>query len=182
VTAAAPDPAVFEALAAVLEYPDDGFRERLAASAGAVGALAPDLAAGLAPLALRAEASPPGAIEELYAQTFDWDPARCLEIGWHLHGEQYDRGAFLVRMRDALRRAGLEEGRELPDHLATALRLLARFPEEDAVAFARESLGPALEKMAAGFGDAQNPYGDVVRAVRAAVAPLAAPPAEEAAR
>ena len=119
-----------------------------------------------------------GELEELYPRTFDINPVSSLEVGWHLYGEQYDRGAFLVRMRDALRRAGLEEGTELPDHLTTALRLLARLPEAEASVFAREAVLPALEKMTKGFEDGENPYGGLVRAVRSAVAPCAAPEAE----
>jgi len=34
--------------------------------------------------------------------TFDINPACALEVGWHLFGEDYMRGQFLVRMREEL--------------------------------------------------------------------------------
>src|SRR6266568_3182701 len=55
--------------------------------------------------------------QELYVQTFEFNPACTLELGWHLFGENYERGEFLVRMREQLRRHGIAESNELPDHL-----------------------------------------------------------------
>ena len=38
-------------------------------------------------------------LQELYTRTFDWNPDTSLEIGWHLYGENYERGEFLVEVR-----------------------------------------------------------------------------------
>ncbi len=43
-----------------------------------------------------------GTREEVYTRTFDGSDRRALEIGWHLHGENYARGALLVRLRKLL--------------------------------------------------------------------------------
>ena len=67
----------------------------------------------------------PAGLEELYTRTFDINPVCSLETGWHLFGEDYNRGAFLVRMRGLLRQHGIEEGAELTDHLESALRVLS---------------------------------------------------------
>jgi nitrate reductase delta subunit len=53
-------------------------------------------------------------LEEFYTRTFDINPVSALEIGWHLYGEQYERGAFLVKMRELSRTLGVEESTSLP--------------------------------------------------------------------
>ncbi len=103
-----------------------------------------------------------GDLEELYTRTFDINPVCSLETGWHLFGEDYNRGAFLVRMRGLLRAHGIEEGAELPDHLESALRVLEVMDESEAAGLAREFILPALLKMRAGFEDGDNPYGAVL--------------------
>ncbi len=92
-----------------------------------------------------------GEREELYTRTFDVNPVATLDLGWHLYGEQYERGAFLVRMREALRRTAVEETTELPDHLTQALRALGRMEEDEAAAFTAAAVGPAVHKILAGF-------------------------------
>jgi nitrate reductase assembly molybdenum cofactor insertion protein NarJ len=104
-------------------------------------------------------------LEELYTRTFDISPVCSLEVGWHLYGEDYNRGAFLVRMRSLLRSLGIEEGAELPDHLESALRALGALAEsspEDADALARKFILPAIAKMRDGFPTDTNPYGAVL--------------------
>ena len=46
-----------------------------------------------------AEPRPAVELEELYAATFDSSDDCALEVGWHLYGEAYQRGVFLVEMR-----------------------------------------------------------------------------------
>jgi len=106
-----------------------------------------------------------GDLEELYTRTFDVNPVCALETGWHLFGEDYNRGAFLVRMRGLLREYGIEEGAELPDHLANALRVLPAMPGDQAMGLAREFVLPAVIKMRAGFASPDNPYGAVLAEV-----------------
>ena len=43
-------------------------------------------------------------VEEAFTGTFDVNPACALEVGWHLFGEEYARGMFLVRMREEMRK------------------------------------------------------------------------------
>ena len=81
-----------------------------------------------------------------------------LEVGWHIFGEDYNRGALLVTVRGLLREHGLPEGTELPDHLATVLPLLGRLPDDAAETWARRYTLPALGKMLAGFAEEDNPY------------------------
>lgn len=167
---------VFDALAELLEYPGDGHERRAARARAVLVEQAPDLAARLAPFLGRLTQGGPAEAEELYTRTFDWSPERALEVGWHLYGEQYDRGAFLVRMRELLRAHGVEEGAELPDRLGTLLRLLGRLPADGACDLAARALRPGLERMQAGFAsEPDNPYRAVLEAVAAVLPPAAAP-------
>ena len=88
----------------------------------------------------------------------------ALEVGWHLYGESYDRGRFLVRMRQLLEEVGVEETTELPDHLISVLPVLARLDPEGAAELARSSVLPAMERMLGGLAGTDNPYEDVLRA------------------
>ncbi|MBI3071389.1 MAG: molecular chaperone TorD family protein [Deltaproteobacteria bacterium] len=70
-------------------------------------------------------------LEELYTSTFDIQGNVCLDVGYQLFGETYKRGQFIVKLRVALREAGVSEAGELPDHLPSVLRFLARRDEEE---------------------------------------------------
>ena len=113
---------LYEALAILLTCPvDDRSME--------IGTLAfadrlPDTAAAeLAMLAEKIGPMPLHERQELFIQTFDLSPVCSLEMGWHLFGENYDRGLLLVKMRQLLRLHEIAESTELPDHLTNGLRL-----------------------------------------------------------
>jgi nitrate reductase molybdenum cofactor assembly chaperone NarJ/NarW len=97
-------------------------------------------------------------LQELFTRTFDLNPACTLEIGWHLYGEEYQRGEFLVKMRYQLRERGIEESAELPDHLTHALQLLDRMEPGEASEFGSHCLLPALDKMRAGWRKDHNAF------------------------
>ncbi len=119
------------------------------------------------------------AIEELYTHTFDMGPARALEIGWHLYGENYDRGTFLVWMRQQLREASLEESHELPDHIMHVLRILGRMEADDAGGFSSICVLPAMNTVREAFKkEERNPYESVVEAVCAFLTDRHGPAAE----
>lgn len=103
------------------------------------------------------------AMQELYVQTFEFNPACTLEIGWHLFGENYERGEFLVRMREQLRRHGIAESTELPDHLTHLLLLIASMEHDEAAQLAGEFILPAIDKIRAALKD--NPYGAVIAGI-----------------
>lgn len=103
--------------------------------------------------------------QELYVQTFEFNPACTLEIGWHLFGENYERGEFLVRMREQLRRYGIPESTELPDHLTYLLVLIDRLDHEGAAELAGQFLLPALTKILDAIKD--NPYRSLIATIQA---------------
>jgi nitrate reductase delta subunit len=108
----------------------------------------------------------PGEVEELFTRTFDLNPMCSPEVGWHLFGENYSRGEFLVKMRQELRRLGLPESTELPDHLGHVLPVLGRLGPAEAGPFAERCVVPALDKMLAGLAGKDNPYEKLLEAVR----------------
>lgn len=142
---------IHELLAALVTYPETGYHQRveecrraLTEAHPAVAPLLDDFAQAIAPL-------PVEDLQELFTRTFDLNPVCSLEIGWHLFGENYDRGALLVKMRQELRRYSLAESAELPDHLTHVLILLGHMEPERAQDFALACVLPALEKMLAAF-------------------------------
>lgn len=171
-----------DALAGLLAYPDERTGEALRAALASLPAAFPAAARELEPLARAVADTPLHELEELFARTFDWSSDVALEIGWHLFGEQYERGAFLVRMRELLRGAAVEEGPDLPDHLGSCLRLLARVGAEEAAGLARTHVVPATAKIVAGFGAQPNPYAALLRAVAAALDDVAGPATPEGGR
>jgi len=154
----------FELLAGLLRYPSEGYSsgavdacEILANDGPEIGLLLRDFAEQTRSLSLED-------LQVLYTASFDLDPVCSLEVGWHLFGENYERGEFLVRMRCELRRLGVKESMELPDHLSHALEVLGRMESDEAADFAAACLFPALDKMRAGIKGKSNPFENVLGA------------------
>ena len=101
-------------------------------------------------------------IEEAFANTFDLNPECALEVGWHLFGEEYSRGLFLVRMREELRKYGLDESVELPDHITHVLELIGAMPEDEATKFVTSCVLPSIKKLYQIFENNESPYRNVI--------------------
>lgn len=175
-SAGLPSPAVLHALADLFAYPDEAGAARARAALKVLSADGPALRAEVEPLARALHAEPEVALEEAYARTFDWNPTGSLDLGWHLFGERYERGAFLAELRGRLRSAGVEEGEELPDHLPTCLRLVARLGRE-AAPLAREALVPALSRLRLGLKDSTVPWVAALSAAESALRAVGGEPA-----
>jgi len=152
----------FELLARLLRYPTEGYKSDAVSCCGALSASGPDIAVPLSEFILQTCGLSLEDLQVLYTATFDLDPVCSLEVGWHLFGENYERGEFLVRMRGELRRIGVQESTELPDHLSHALQALGRMEPGGAADFATACLFPAVDKMCAGFKDKSNPFENVL--------------------
>lgn len=154
----------FDALGALLAYPEADHAARVERARQALSGddesldLLEKFAAAVAPLALEAR-------QELFIQTFDLSPVCTLEVGWHLYGENYDRGAFLVRMRQQMREHEVAESDELPDHLTHVLQVLGRMEPGAQCEFAERFVLPALAKMMAGFKNKGNPFEHVMNLI-----------------
>ena len=157
---------LFDLLAAVVDYPD----ENLGMVVNEAVALS-DAPAVAAPLESFAEVLTQISLDEMrehYVATFDFAPSCCLEIGSHLYGDKQERGAFLVRLLDGMRRIGLEPKGRLPDHLACVLALIARDEPDHAADFAVK-IAPAIEQIRRALIERHSPYAEVLVAIRAAL-------------
>jgi nitrate reductase molybdenum cofactor assembly chaperone len=157
--------ALYDRLAGLLAYPGPDYRRRVALCAESLETLEPAAVPLLNAFLQRTAGSSPEDLQELFTRAFDLNPVCSLEIGWHLYGENYERGALLVRMREELRRHRVAESTELPDHLAHVLPLLARMPAAEAERFAAGSVLPALDKMRTAWNDTENPFGRILEAL-----------------
>ena len=138
---------LFDGLASLLAYPTESHSEVVQRAAATLEGWNAELGTRLAPLTEHVQSLARSDLEECYTRTFDISPECALEIGWHLYGENYTRGAFLVEMRGHLRNLGLAESAELPDHICHVLQVVGRLPEDEARELCRGQLLPALTKM-----------------------------------
>ena len=162
-----PPPEVHDALACLLTYPgevESGMR--YPAAVAVVVAACPEVTEELGGFAEQIRGLTPGELEELYTRTFDNVADRSLEVGWQLFGENYARGALMVRFRGLMREYEVPERTELPDHLTHVLALLARAPEGLADAFARNQVLQAVEKILEGLRAIESPWVGVLQATR----------------
>lgn len=169
---------LFDALADLLVYPEPGSRAKLEHCREQLRRGIPDAASMLDAFEEATRDKWLSELEELYINTFDLNPACTLDLGWHLFGEDYNRGRYLVKLRRELRQRGVAETEELPDHLTLALRLLARMDDEDGAEFASCCVGPALEKVIGALPE-DNPYHTLLETVKLAIETVFGPIAEE---
>ena len=156
---------VYDLLAQVLSYPREEYPGVVRQCEQLLRQESPAAARPLEHFAERVRTLPLEDLEELFTRTFDLNPVCCLEVGWHLYGEDYNRGAFLVKMRQLLRSQGVAESTELPDHLSNLLPLFGRLEEQEARHLSVSFVLPALRKMEEGLAGKNNPYEEVLHAV-----------------
>lgn len=159
--------ATYDRLAVLYAYPTAEFRSTLAEAAVEAENRSPEAARSLQTLNAALAELDQYAIEELFTQTFDLNPDCCAEIGWHLFGERYDRGSFMVWMRQQLRTFDLQETGELPDHLVHVLQVLGRMDETESERFATEAVTPALHRMIAAISKKENIFKHLLEATAA---------------
>jgi nitrate reductase assembly molybdenum cofactor insertion protein NarJ len=102
--------------AELLRYPDSGLRDR--------ARLVPEFYDEISHVSVEG-------LQELYTTTFDLNPVASLEVGWHLWGEQYERGRFLAELRGKQTSMGIDADTELPDHLTVLLRMFTHAANEE---------------------------------------------------
>lgn len=150
----------------ILEYPDDQWQEGLKTlnesfqSGGAV-------AEHFKKFHARTCGIPLVDLQELYAQSFDLNPNCALEIGYHLFGEDYKRGAFLANLREAQLDLELGQEQQLPDYLPVLLRMLIGLKDDELRgSLAGHCIVPGIRKIIGAFKD-DNPFVDLLKAVLA---------------
>lgn len=147
----------------LLSYPDDDYVPLVEMLYLIVQNELPDAAKGISEFGQFAEQCGEFELEEAYTRTFDVNPSCALEIGWHLFGEDYMRGQFLVRMRGELAKYKISESSELPDHLTHVLAVIAEMPDDEAREFSHACVFPAIHKMQAALDKSESPYRHLIR-------------------
>ena len=160
----------YDLLARLFDYPDEcDYSAMLDRCIDLLAGAYPAAAKLLRPLREHVAGMTLDQIQELYTRTFDINPVCSLEVGWHIYGEDYARGALLVKMREQLREMNLPESQELPDHLTHVLALLGRLDGEESDEFAARYVIPGLQKMLDGMQDTEIPYRALLETVMAVV-------------
>ncbi len=118
-------PKVMDAISRLLSYPDQHTSQAAELLYVVLRDEIQDAASEISKFGAFLELHQDWEVEEAFTGTFDVNPACALEVGWHLFGEEYARGMFLVRMREELRKYDLCESVELPDHLSHVLAVVA---------------------------------------------------------
>lgn len=157
---------LYNLLGGLVDYPGEDYHKKVSHCINLLKEEHPGNMEGIRPFVSEVEKMGVTDLEEYYTRTFDINPVSALEIGWHIYGEQYERGSFLVKMRQLSRTLGVEESNELPDHLTHVLGLLGRMEQEDADMFVAKYLLPGLKKMLAGFAGKKNVYENVLMTIR----------------
>jgi nitrate reductase molybdenum cofactor assembly chaperone len=156
----------YDLLARLLDYPEEGgYAEAVARCIEVLEDGYAEAAALLRPLHDKVRAMSDEEVQELYTRTFDINAVCTLEIGWHIYGEDYARGALLVKLREQLRLMNVPESRELPDHLTHVLLLIGRMTGEEADELAARYLLPGLDKMLEGMTEGEHPYRALIETV-----------------
>ena len=161
---------IFEHLAGLYEYPGAGYADRVGACRLALTGNHPESGKALKGFEDHCSGLNPGQLEEMFTRTFDFDPKRALEVGWHIFGEEYARGALLVRLRQKLRENDIEESAELPDHMTHVLVLLGRLEGDSADQLAGLYVLPALDLLLVAVADTECPYEPLLKVTREVVA------------
>ena len=162
-------PKVLDAFARLLAYPDQHTAQAAELLYIVLAGELDDAAAEISKFGSFMERSDAWQVEEAFTRTFDINPACALEVGWHLFGEEYARGMFLVRMREELRKYNLPESAELTDHIVHVLAVVAAMPDDEAARFVTACVQPAIEKMNSAIAHMETPYRHVIASLAAVV-------------
>lgn len=139
-------------LAALFDYPDAVFPERVHQALAAIEAYCPAAAADIETFSKLLPDDDLIAMQELYTRTFDVQAITTLDLGYVLFGDDYKRGELLANLNREHTQHQNDCGTELADHLPNVLRLLPLLDDDDLVAeLVAEILAPALSQMVREF-------------------------------
>lgn len=162
-----PSATVYNAFVPMLDYPTDTIGRDIERTGEALGDRCSDAETLWGEFAEYSAERTIGELQEEFTRTFDLSPKTTLDIGWHLYGEDYARGTFLVKMRQLMRRFEIAESIELPDHLSHILQILACMDHQEATPFVTDTVLRALDKMIdQDTLETQSPYMNVIRTLR----------------
>jgi nitrate reductase molybdenum cofactor assembly chaperone NarJ/NarW len=152
--------------AEVLDYPNDSLPQRVEECSLELATAFPEATKLLKSFQRSQQELGITRLQEAYTSTFDLRPECTLNLGYHLFGEDQRCGMFLAKLKELFHEAGVDTGKELPDHLCYLLRYVAARPGSDkSSAIISDCLLPAASKIAQGMNEKSNPYRPVVEAL-----------------
>ncbi|TDT38012.1 respiratory nitrate reductase chaperone NarJ [Streptomyces sp. BK208] len=161
---AAGAPAVFQAAALLLGYPDGDWPRRPRTVREAVAGLPGPEIRLLLSFCDRVEREDPLALAARYVATFDRSRRRCLYLTYYTDGDTRRRGAALARIKAEYRAHGwLPPDDELPDFLPLMLEFAARVPAAGTALLTEHRA--AVEVLRYALEAHRSPYADLLRAV-----------------
>jgi len=170
------DRQTLDAIASSLSFPHGGSAKDAQLAAEQLLDDYPASAQAFGELARWLAETEPFELDELYTKLFDLDPTCTLDIGHHVYGEAYQRGALLAGLTEELRKYGISLTNELPDYLPTVLRLVGRLPDtEERRVFIDRILAVAVAKMNKVLRRVETPW---ARAISSLADIYVAPPEE----
>ncbi len=155
----------------LLDYPTPDLIEQARSCADLLLLDYPESAAKIQGFVVDAEQLSMGRLEEIYTGTFDVNPACYIFAGYMLFGESFNRGKFLVRLKQRYRERNFKiENNELPDHLGVIFKYFAILEPDELLAqnLVEHCLVPVLQNMNDSFKhdlERPNPYAQVLRAI-----------------
>lgn len=97
-------------------------------------------------------------VRETYTETFDLNPSTCLNMTYHILGDDEKRGKIMSHLQEIYHQKGYETiTGELPDYLPLILEFLSECPASAGSDLLWSYLSPA-ESLAAVLKDSDNPY------------------------
>ncbi len=151
-------PEIYDLFATILLYPDDKFDAKLTYCEKILADADPELGKRFTQWSQEFRQLSQQEREEVYSRTFDLSPKCTLELGWHLFGETYDRGTFLVWMRQQIRKYALTETTDLPDHAHHVFSVLGRMEADAADNFSQACVLSAMITIRKGMKTMNTPY------------------------
>ncbi len=146
------DLALYERLAALFDYPAEGYSTRMREAKEAIRGRCDAAEADLDAFLKLLPAEDLLAAQELHTRTFDVQAITTLDLGYVLFGDDYKRGEILANLNREHHQAGNHCRGELADHLANVLRLLPRIKDDELLMeLIREIVVPALAAMIGEF-------------------------------
>ena len=160
------DQTTLDAIAESFSFPHPRSAEHARIAAAGLTDGYPEVAAVYGRLADWIEGTDPHRVEEAYTNLFDLKPQCTLDIGHHVYGEAYQRGALLAGLVQELNLMGISMRDELPDYLPTVLRLVGRLPEtEERQIFIDRILAVAIGRMKKVLDEVNNAWAEALCAL-----------------
>lgn len=156
---------VLMAASLLLDYPSEGYMERVSAVAEATAGLPDPLPEYFAAYCRWAADAGHRHVEEEYVRTFDEQRRCALELSYYAVGDTRQRGQALLAFRELFRAAGFEQNDgELPDFLPTILELCAK-SDDVVVDHVLPSHREGLEVLRTALFQRDSPWTSVVTAI-----------------